>query len=169
MPPAMTLPKDAELLGVNANELEIKGAGAHTVVRLNADVHRNLAATSANTSGDTVRNRVYLILENIRGTHDATVLNVYVNLPEAASPGDHRKLLAGSVALYGLRRASVQPREDGGLGLTSVLDITRMLIEPPAARSTPANEIRVSIVPARQLPDAAGIVVGQVSIFRERY
>jgi tyrosinase len=164
----MILPKNAELLGANADELEIKGAGAHTVIRLNTDVHRNLAASPANTSWETARDRVYLILENIRGTRDATVLNVYVNLPEAASPGDHRNLLAGSVGLYGLRRASIRLGEDGGLGLTSVLDITRILIEPTAAKSTSANEIRVSIVPNRQLPNAAGIVVGRVSIFRQR-
>jgi tyrosinase len=169
MPSAMTLPKDAELLGADDGELEIKGAGAHTVVRLNPDIHRSLATDPAKTSGDTARDRFYLILENIRGTHDATVLNVYINFPEAASPGDHRNLLVGSVGLYGLRRASIRHGEEAGMGLTSVLDITRILIEPPVAKSTPANEIRVSIVPHRQLPDSAGIVVGRVSIYRQRH
>src|SRR6516165_1113715 len=142
--PAMKLPKEAELLGVNTDELEIKGSGAHTVVRLNTDLHHNLVAGRANTSGDRSSDRVYLILENIRGTYDATILNVYIDVPEDASQGDHRHLLAGSVGLYGLRRASIQHGEDGGLGLTFVLDITRILIEQPAAKSPYANEIRVS-------------------------
>jgi len=164
----MTLPKEAELLGVNSDELEIKGSGAHTVVRLNTDVRHDLVASRTNTSGGTSRDRVYLILESIRGTYDATILNVYINVPEDASQGDHRNLLAGSVGLYGLRRASIQHGEDDGLGLTFVLDITPILMEQPAAKSPYANEIRVSIVPQRQLPDPADVVVGRVSIFRQR-
>ena len=164
----MTLPKGAELLGVNTDELEIKGSGAHTVVRLNTDLHHNLVAGRANTSGGRSSDRVYLILENIRGTYDATILNVYINVPEDASQADHRNLLAGSVGLYGLRRASIQHGEEGGLGLTFVLDITPILIEQPAGKSPYANEIRVSIVPNRQLPDPAEVVVGRVSIFRQR-
>jgi tyrosinase len=162
------LPKEAELLGVNSDELQIKGSGAHTVVRLNTDVCRDLVASRANTSGGTSPDRVYLILENIRGTYDPTILNVYINVPEDASQGDHHNLLAGSVGLYGLRRASIQHDEAGGLGLTFVLDITRILLEQPAAESPYANEIRVSIVPQRQLPDPADLVVGRVSIFRQR-
>ena len=38
----------------------------------------------------------------------------------------------------------------------------------PAAKSPYANEIRVSIVPQRQLPEPADVVVGRVSIFRQR-
>jgi tyrosinase len=165
----MTLPKEAELLGVNSDELEIKGSGAHTVVRLNTNVRDNLVASRVNNSGSALRDRVYLTLENIRGTYDATILNVYINVPEDVSQGgDLRNLLAGSVALYGLRRASVQDGEDHGLGLTFVLDITRILIEQPAAKSPYANEIRVSIVPHPQLPNAVEIVVGRVGIFRLR-
>ena len=164
----MRLPKEAELLGDNSDELEIKGSGAHTVVRLNTDVRQDLVTSRANTSGSTPHDRVYLLLENIRGTYDATILNVYINLPEEASQGDHRNLLAGSVGLYGLRRASIQHGEEGGLGLTFVLDITPILIEQPAAKSPYSNEIRVSIVPQRQLPEPADVVVGRVSIFRQR-
>ena len=164
----MRLPKEAELLGDNSDELEIKGSGAHTVVRLNTDVRQDLVTSRANTSGSTPHDRVYLLLENIRGTYDATILNVYINVPEDASQADHRNLLAGSVGLYGLRRASIQHGEDGGLGLTFVLDITPILIEQPAGKSPYANEIRVSIVPNRQLPDPAEVVVGRVSIFRQR-
>jgi tyrosinase len=164
----MRLPKEAELLGDNSDELEIKGSGAHTVVRLNTDVRQDLVTSRANTSGSTPHDRVYLLLENIRGTYDATILNVYINVPEDASQGDHRNLLAGSVGLYGLRRASIQHGEEGGLGLTFVLDITPILIEQPAAKSPYSNEIRVSIVPHPQLPDPAEVVVGRVSIFRQR-
>ena len=160
----MTFPKDAELLGTNSEELEIKGSGAHTLVRFSADGRRKLVADLTNTAAGRLRSRVYLLLENIRGANDASVLNAYINLPEGARTGEHRDLMAGAVALYGLRRASIQSGQHGGSGLTFVLDVTPILGELFATKSLDADVIRVTIVPQRQLQDSAGIVVARVSI-----
>jgi tyrosinase len=165
----MNLPEDAELLGANAGELEINGLGAHTIIRLNAGVQPLPSASPANASAPEALDRLCLIVENIRGTRDATVLNVYLNLPETETPGAHRELLAGSIGLFGLRMASIQPGEDGSPGLTSILDVTKILIGPNAAASPSANEIRVSIVPSRPLPEASGIVIGRIRLFRQTY
>jgi tyrosinase len=162
----MTLPKDAELLGTNSEELEIKASGAHTIVRFSADCRRKLVADLTNALAGSSRSRVYLILENIRGTTDASVLNAFINLPEDARPGEHRDLMAGAVGLYGLRRASVGTGQNRDSGLTFVLDITRLLGELFETKSLDADAIRVSIVPNRQLGDSSDIVVGRVSIVR---
>ena len=159
----MTFPKDAELLGSNSEELEIKGSGAHTLVRLSADGRRKLVADLTNTAGRS-RSRVYLLLENIRGANDASVLNVYINLPEGARTGEHPDLMAGAVGLYGLRRASIQSGQHDGSGLTFVLDVTTTLGELLTTKSLDADVILVSIVPQRQLQDSTGIVVARVSI-----
>ena len=159
----MALPKDAELLGANNEALEIRGAGAHTVVTLTPDARRKLARGLAHASAETSPLRVYLMLENIRGTQDATVLTPYINLPEGARPGDHRSLLAGSVGLYGLTMASAPGNENQGLAF--ILEITRIVIELVATNSLEAGEIRVSIIPTRQLPDSTDIVIGRVAIF----
>ena len=160
----MTLPKEAELLGTNSGELELKGSGASTVVKLSTDGQRRVAALvggpSAESSGG-----VYLGLESVRGTFDAAVLNTYINLPEDARPADHRDLMAESVGLYGLRRASTLQGENKSPGLTFLLDITQILTELLASKSLNSEEIRVSIVPDRPLPDSITIVVGRVSIF----
>lgn len=161
----MSLPKDAELLGTSSRELEIKGSGAHTIVRLTADGRRKLLAGLGDTAAASLRRRVYLMLENIRGTNDASVLSAYINLPEDARPGEHRALMAGAVGLYGLRRASIRAGENEGSGLTFVLDITKILGGLLAANSLDADAIRVSIVPHRHLGDSTGIVVARVSIF----
>jgi tyrosinase len=160
----MTLPKDAELLGTNSNQLAIKGSGAHTIVSFTADGRRKLAASLTNTAEANSRGRIYLMLENIRGTNDASVLNIYINLPEDARPGEHRDLMAGAVGLYGLRRASIRTGQNGGSGLTFVLDITSILGELLATKSLDLDAIRVSIVPHRQLQDSGGIEVARVSI-----
>jgi len=161
----MTLPKEAELLGANSGELEIKGSGGATVVRLPAEGQGRLSALIGGPSAAESRGGVYLGLENIRGTFDAAVLNTYINLPDDARAADHRNLLAESVALYGLRRATVLSGENAGQGLTFILEITRILIELLASESLNAKEICVSIVPDRPLPDSITIVIGRVSIF----
>src|SRR2546421_1695064 len=158
----MALPKDAELLGANNQALEIRGAGAHTIVKLTPDAQRKLTLGLAHVSAETSPLRIYLMLENIRGTRDATVLSPYINLPEDARPGDHRNLLAGGVGLYGLTMASTPGNANGGPGLPLFLDITRILIELVATKSLETGEMRVSIIPNRQLPDSTDIVIGRV-------
>jgi tyrosinase len=163
----MNLPKDAEVLGANSEELEIKGPGAHTIVKINSDFWRNQVAGSAKTSPETFRDRVCLLLENVRGTRDATVLNVFINMPEGEMPGDNRKLLVGSVGLYGLRQASNPRSENGGAGLTFILELTKVLMEQSQANALADDEILVNIVPNHPLPDSSDIVVGRVSLFRQ--
>jgi tyrosinase len=159
----MTLPKEAELLGESVSDLEIKGSGAYTVLRLSADAQRKLAALISRSKAQS--SSVYLALENIRGTFDAAVLSTYINLPESARPDDHRNLLAESVGLYGLRMATVRQADQDAPGLTFLFDITQILTELLASKSLNSGEIRVSIVPDRPLPDSITIVVGRVSIF----
>jgi tyrosinase len=160
----MILPKDAELLGSNSEELEIKGSGAQTIVQFTPDGRRKLLADVPNSAAASSRSRVYLILENIRGTNDASVLNVFIDLPEDARPEEHRDRMAGAVGLYGLRGASIRSGENEGSGLTFVLDITSILSELFATKSPDVDVIRVNIVPHRQLGGSADIVVGRVSI-----
>ncbi len=161
----MTLPKEAELLGSNPGELEIKDSGASTAVRLSAEGQRRLSELIGGSSAAESSGGVYLGLENIRGTFDAAVLNTYIDLPEDARAADHRNLLAESVALYGLRRATILGGENAGQGLTFILEISRILIELLASKSLNAEEIRVSVMPDRPLPDSITIVIGRVSIF----
>jgi tyrosinase len=161
----MALPKDAKLLGANVEALEMRASRAQTIVRLSPEGQRKLASLVTGASAETPAYSVYLGLENIRGDLDATVLAAYLNLPEDARPGDHRNLLAGSVGLYGLGRASVSGDENGGQGLTFFLDITRIVIDLIRTNSPNAEEIRVTIVSARPFPDSVTIVIGRVSIF----
>jgi tyrosinase len=164
----MPLPSEAELLGANSGELEIKGSGVSTVIRLPTEGQRRLSALIGGPSTGEWLGGVYLGLENVRGTFDAAVLNTYINLPEDARAADHRNLMAESVALYGLRRATTLRGENAGQGLTFFVDITRILIDLLASESLNAEEIRVSVVPDRPLPDSITIVIGRVSIFSVR-
>lgn len=162
----MILPKEAELLGATLDLRAGSDAGFETVMRIAPDPHRRLIDSLAKTPSGL---RVYLLLENIRGTHDATALNVYLDLPQGAQPGDHRDLLAGSVGLYGLRRSSIPYDRESGQGLSFLLDATQVFLGLPAARSLAADAIRVSILPHRKLTDPRDTVVGRVALFWQKH
>jgi tyrosinase len=94
---------------------------------------------------------------------------VYVNLPENATPRDRRKFLAGNLALFGLRRASVEDGQHGGQGLTFLLDITRIFDELYVAKALDVGALRVSLLPSRALPAGTDITVGRISLYRQAY
>ncbi|RAK64587.1 hypothetical protein [Hymenobacter edaphi] len=157
----MDLPQNAEQLGVSAEQLPVVGAGLRTSVRLTPAGRRYLAAAA----GHAAPAQLYLTLENVHGTRDATVLNVYLVFSEAGEAGGERQLPAGSAALYGLRRAS-NPQGSNRAGLTLTFDITPLLAELRASPGLQNDGIRVSIIPDRPLPATSDIVIGRVSIFR---
>ncbi|HET9210446.1 MAG TPA: tyrosinase family protein [Thermoanaerobaculia bacterium] len=159
--------KSVELVGANRGALAITGSGVSTTINLDPDVRRQVSASLA-AAGETAQpDRVFLNLENVRGARDASVLNVYVNLPEGAAPGDHPEHLAGSVGLFGLRRASSPDGRHGGQGLNFVLDITDIFDTLHLDNALNVDSLQVKIVPHQPVPEQADITVGRVSIYRQ--
>jgi tyrosinase len=159
--------KNVELVGASQNPLLIKGSGARTTVKLNPEVRTKVSQSLTTASAKNIPDRVFLNLENVRGTHDASVLNVYINLPEGAKPGDHPELFAGSVGLFGLRRASVVDSKHGGQGLNFVLDITKIIDTLQMNKALDVDSLEVTIVPHQPVPAQAEITVGRVSVYRQ--
>jgi tyrosinase len=147
---------NAELVGANSGPLEIKSSGARANVKLDPDV-RGKVSDSLEATTDTLPDRVYLQLENVRGTRDAYRLTVSVNQKRA-----------GSVALFGLRRASLKDGEHGGEGLTYVLDITDIIDDLFLENSAlDLNSLDVRIVPNQAVADEADLSIGRISVYRQ--
>jgi len=159
--------KHVEMVGANKGALAIKGSEASTTVKLDTDVRRKVSASLAAAAETAQPDRVFLNLENIRGTRDASVLYVYVNLPEGANPSDHPELLAGTVGLFGLRKASSQDDKHGGQGLNFVLDITDIFDTLHLKNALNTDSLHVKIVPHQPVPEQANITVGRVSVYRQ--
>jgi tyrosinase len=102
----------------------------------------------------------------VRGVQDAAELDVYINLPEGAKHGDHPELFAGSVSLFGLRKASEKDEKHGGAGLNLVLDITEIVDALHLKKELDVDSLNVRIVPAHEVRDEDQITVGRVSIYR---
>ena len=159
--------KNVELVGANQGPLAITGTGVRTTVKLDTDVRSKVSASLAAASEVAPPDRVFLNLENVRGTHDALALSVYINVPEGANPSDHPELLAGSVGLFGLRRASSEDGEHGGQGLSFVLEVTKIFDALHLDHALDVNSLQVRIVPHRPVPEQADVTVGRVSIYRQ--
>ena len=159
--------KNVELVGASPEAVSLSSTGARTSVKLDRDVRRKVTESLAAATEAVPPDRLFLNLENVRGTHDASVLSVYVNLPEGASPADHPELLAGSVGLFGLRRASMEEGAHAGQGLNFVLDITRIVDALHLRDAFDVETLPVRIVPHGPIPEQAQITVGRVSIYRQ--
>ena len=158
---------NTELVGASRGTLAVKGAGARTAVTLDPEVRDKVSASLRSASLTEPPDRVYLALENIRGTRDSSALNVYINLPQGANPNDHPDLHAGTVGLFGLRRASSQTGEHGGGGLTFTLDITKIVDQLHLSQALNTGSLDVAIIPHRPLPEQSDITIGRVSVYRK--
>ncbi len=165
---AMAGPKSAELMGASGS-LRVSGTEARASVPLDAAVQfsvtRSLrsAATAANPAPD----RVFLNLENVRGLNDATAFSVYINVPDGDDPAKHPELKAGSIALFGVRKATEADAQHAGDGLTFVLEITDVIDKLHLDGALNANQLHVRLVPRLPVPDAAQISIGRISVYRQ--
>ncbi len=147
---------DVELVGAHQGALRITSSGARATVRLDSDVREKVSASLATASDASLPDRVYLRLENVRGSIDATKLYVSVNQQPV-----------GRVALFGLQRASSQDGAHGGEGLTFVLDITNVVDNLFLGNALDANSLDVRIEPNHEVPDDEELSVGRVSVYRQ--
>lgn len=161
--------KTVELLGANNQSIRLTGAEARTSVALDPAVQSKVSTSlrAAATATPGAPDKVFLNLENVRGANDATSFSVYINVPEGDDPAKHPDHLAGSIALFGVRKATLANAGHAGDGLTFVLDISRVIDTLHLAGTLTANQLQVRLVPRNPVPEAAQISIGRISVFRQ--
>lgn len=105
-----------------------------------------------------------LLLDQVRGTYDAAILHVGMQLPDANAPqsGATRYERLGTAALYGLRLAS---QGACSRGLTLILDISALAARLRPLLLTPAaTPLALTIDSHPGLPPGKPITIGQVCI-----
>jgi tyrosinase len=163
----MAAGQNTELVGASEAAVRVTGSAVGTSVRLNPAVRATVARSLQNVTAAALPDRVFIRLENVRGGLSAPVLGVYINLPPGANPDDHPELLAGSVGLFGLRRASAPGGRAGGQGLTFTLEITKIIDALHLRGDLGPDAIDVTIVSANPIPTQAPITIERVSIYRK--
>jgi len=88
-------------------------------------------------------------------------------VPEGDDPAQHPELLAGSIALFGVRKATLADGKHPGDGLTFVLEITHIIDALHLAGALNVSQLQIRLVPINPVPEAAQISIGRISIFRQ--
>jgi tyrosinase len=164
----MNAPADDELIGESSGEFVVRGARSDARLALDPVTTRRLLERLASLHAQVPPERVYLSLEDIRGTRDASILNVQLQRADSGTVDDENVFRAGSLGLYGLRRARVSDAGSAGRGLGYVLDVTAFFEDLAATGAHAIDELVVSIHSQHPAPEGSPIVIGRMRIFTRR-
>ena len=107
--------------------------------------------------------RVYLNLEGIRSESGSGSYAVYVALPEGANPAEHPENLAGTLSLFGVRRADpCRSGPQAGNGLTTVFDIANIVDRLHMRQALDVERLPVRFVPSSNTGPQRYVTVGRV-------
>ncbi|HEX8172363.1 MAG TPA: tyrosinase family protein [Thermoanaerobaculia bacterium] len=160
--------KRVEMVGASRGPVTVVGSEASTSVHFD---HAARARVMASLDGAEMAaaprspDRVFLRLENVRSTADGTILQVYINLPEDADPDDHPECLAGTVSLFGARKATVSEEERSGI--SPVIEITDVIDRLHLNDALTADALHIRIIPLLPVPDDAAVQIANIAIFRQ--
>lgn len=163
--------QSVELLGANDTRMALVGRTASTQVRLENSMMRKVArsfrAFEASEPSVQQPDRVFLNIENIRSAKDGAVIDVYINLPSGANPAEHPDLRAGTIALFGVRKASLRDQPHGGLGVTEVLDITHIIDALHLSGGVEVPNLQVQFFARDEVTPDQNVTVERVSVYRQ--
>ncbi len=122
-------------MGANDEPVPLRDSEVRSHVRLSrAPRRRRVTESLVPRAADAmdqgpVPDRVFINLENVRGTGDATAFSVYVGLGDDEDAESHPERLAGRIAPFGVSEGE-RPRQRGGRpGPDLVLEITDIVEE----------------------------------------
>ncbi len=166
---AMADETQVEMFGATRDSVSVRGTETTSRVQMDRAVRSKMLARKAAMAaeGEQPPDRVFLNLENVRGPSDATAFHVYVCMPAAPDPANQQEELAGSIAPFGMSQASDPEEDQGGEGLTFVLEITDIVEDLHMDEAFDVDDLEVRIVPVNPIPDAAEVTIGRISLYRQ--
>ncbi|HUI59013.1 MAG TPA: tyrosinase family protein, partial [Steroidobacteraceae bacterium] len=153
-----------ELLGAGEKSVRLGHARASAEVKLAAAPRSRLSESFAQAGGHEP-DRVFLNLENIRGSNGAAKFDVFLG---SKKPGAAAPRQVGTFSLFGLEAASDASAAHGGKGLTKVIEVTQVIDAMHLGKELDSNLLEVQIVPRSDVRDDDGITIGHVSLYRQR-
>ncbi|WP_300664485.1 tyrosinase family protein [Fluviicola sp.] len=111
------------------------------------------------------KKRMFLRFENIKGKGAAPVYSVYLNT--ADKDGINQSNYAGSIALFGLERASKADKHHSGSGLNEQLEVTDLISKLSALPGWDEKKLDIQIKPDREVKDDVSVSIGRISLYSE--
>jgi tyrosinase len=165
--PAMPSKEEApipEMVGATDAALPLTGQRATTSLAVAAP-----SGPAARTVTAGRPPRVFLNVENITGTGQPGVYDVYLNLPPGADPAQHSERFAGVLPMFGVVEASRADARHAGSGLHYTLEVTALVRRLQAAGDWDPANLRITFVPDKEVPASAtpahSIRIGRVSLY----
>ncbi|MER9507196.1 tyrosinase family protein [Mesorhizobium sp. LSJC264A00] len=158
-----------EMIGASAGRMLLAGSGAmRSSIEMEPTGRARVSESlSAKPLAPALPDRVFLNLENVTGLHDAVIFQVYVGLPDGADPAENKGYLAGSVSLFGVSQASDPAGKHAGNGITFTLEITKVIDKLHLDHDFDVDKLSVDFVPLGNIPNAAKVSIGRISIYRQ--
>lgn len=156
----------AELIGSRDDRTIIEGGIVNVSISLD---RRTIAKTARSFESLTQTrlepDRIYLNLQNIQGSNDAAIFEVYIDLPNDTVPNDQPDFLGGVVSLFGVSgKSRVDGRNDSGL--IKVIDITPIVDRLHISGRLRHDSLSLQIVPTSDIRPDDAISIGRVSVYR---
>lgn len=168
---AMREKTTVELLGANDRALRLGTDGAETDMQIDTGASKRLLRSFRSEalfeSTPQLPDRVFLNLEDVRGTREGMLLDVYLNLPRDADPAAHPESCVGTVSLFGLVQASRPESAHGGNGLHLKLEITPYVDALGLHPGSALQNLLVRLVPSVPLEEGDEISIGRISLYRQ--
>ena len=158
-----------ELIGASDGEVRVAGR-TRAEVRLDeagvGTLRTGLARAAAAGGGATEEPaRVFLKVEGVRGTADAAVYYVYVDLPPNGRPADFPDRLAGTLSLFGVSDASAAEGPHAGNGFNQVFEISG-IVDALHLSGDDLARLDVQFVPSNPASEASTFAVRRLSVFK---
>lgn len=157
-----------ELIGASDGEVEVAGRTTANVRMDGTGVGTLRSSLSlAATGGAPAREppRTFLKVEGIRGTADAAVYHVYIDLPRNADPADYRDRLAGTISLFGISAATDRDGPSAGSGVNQVMEITE-IVDALHLSGDDLSNLNVQLVPSNAVAAASTFSIRRISVFK---
>lgn len=142
-----------DCIGVSEGQHILNLSGIQTQIDIVPDHRIHIRKSFDQIATTHASDQILLVIENVRGTADANILNVSVNQKDA-----------GHFSLYGLRNAS--QKEQGGKGLSFTIDITQIIKERYLSDTIDIQTVDVQVYPRRTLSKVQDITIEKIKIYR---
>src|SRR5579862_7675903 len=133
---------------------EVVGAttGPHALTDKSTTAHFSAGtptgpALLATATGGEGAAQLYLNIENVTSTDQASGYDVYLNLPPNADPDQYPDHFVGSMHMFGVAEASRRDRQHPGTGLNYSLEATDVVKQLEAKRAWDPADVQVTFVP----------------------
>lgn len=152
-------PEPTTLIGANDQVVLVGDSSINTNVKIDAG--------AVETAASMQEMRLFLNIENIKGSQPSATLSISVAVPDAKSATGELITLVKTVALFGLAKASRKDGDHAGNGINVAVDITKLFKELGHLAGETIDEISINLSQPENTENVSDLEIDRVSIYQQ--